>query len=331
VESSGPPSNRPGPSHNRWKSRPSVHHPGIPTATHSLGDEDQQGLKDDNPPTHPHKLHPSCRTASSPIHADASSPSQALPGRADDNPPARPLQPHPHRGRQAPPSTLTQAPPQAPPGRGATTLPPALSSPTLHHGRQPPPELLTQTPPLLRALVVAPEQLAPSIPPLLGRCSPSRRRQCPPADRLRQLRRTAPTRSSSTPPRGRQAPPFTLTQTPPSPASPGDPPEQLIHHPSARAPPSSEPSRRRTAAGSSTRTATSPRRSAPPAPPNCSHPRKLQLHRGRRPSIPQGRVSAPETAASRGRPPFLRRTHPSPAPLRSTHCGVYSAHFKENS
>jgi hypothetical protein len=46
--------------------------------------------------------------------------------------------------------------------------------------------------------------------------------------------------------------------------------------------------------------------------PNCSHPRKLQLHRGRQPSSNKAGWDAPETAAAKSRPPFLRRAHPIP-------------------
>jgi hypothetical protein len=115
---------------------------------------------------------------------------------------------------------------------------------------------------------------------------------------------------------GRQPPPSSLTQTPPSPASPRDcagagaAPAPCTP---ARSSPSPRPPRW---------TATSPRRSAPRAPPNCASRSSLSRRRRRQPPGPQGRVSAPETAAGPGgpssvppsRPPDLPPTRPSGCP-----------------
>jgi len=100
----------PGPSHNRWKSRPPSTAPGIPTATHSLGDEEPKRKKRRKKTANRHfSIFPGLGTRRT---TPSRPPARARPPR-DDEPSHHPLKLHPRRGMTSVrPSALTQAPPR---------------------------------------------------------------------------------------------------------------------------------------------------------------------------------------------------------------------------
>ena len=290
---------------------------------------------DGNPPAHPRKLRPGRGRRAPHRFADANAPLSCRPSwlrrsssRAHRTHPEL-LRRRSRRGRRTRPSSQPRCGRQAPPAdrlrKLRRTAPTRASSSFIVDGELPP-SSLTQTPPLLRALVVAPEQLSlPSHPP---RAPPSSQppcgRQPPPADRLRRLRRTAPTRTSSGLVVDGELPPGSLTQTPPSPASLRGCAGPALA-PAASAPSSSvvgaadEPAASSSVTAATVRTASSPRRSAP---------RKLLaelLPPAQAPASSrtatfkqQGRVGRAEDCG-RERPPFLRRAHPIPGRPPSFH------------
>ncbi len=190
-------------------------------------------------------------------------------------------------------------------------------------GRRVPPGSLTQTPPLLRAFVVAPEQLPhpahpPGAPPsseppwdgpaCVSRLSHGADGNVPPQIGSAQAaRRTAPTRASSGLVVDGNLPPGSLTQTPPSPASPRGSAGAALARP-PHPPPSSS------VAAAIVWTATFPRRSAPRKllaellPPSlCSASSRTATFHPTRPGGTRRRLRP-------CRPPFLRRRPPNPRP-----------------
>ena len=279
--------------------------PGLPQLHTASATRDRylwpEVLQDDNPPAHPRKLHPPWRTATFPRPADANAPALSSPivGRPPQ-PPTR-ASSTVRAGRQRPPGTLdANSPSQAPSPR---------------RGRQPPPVLAdAYAPPRLRALVPAPEELTrpPTRPSssvasitVATATSPCRSAPASSAELLHPLKLHLPSWTAT-------SPTTSLTQTPPSPASPraragrAHPPTQppeLLHRLDRRG-----------------------GRQPPPAdwlryaPPNC--PPSLRPASAPTATLyPQGRVPAPELRPA-SRPPFLRRAHPisrPPAHLLSPH------------